>query len=77
MEGNHRLDCAGSSAGAAPGRGIGGEVCAGEGHYPTGLPIGAYLTSEGSNGAFLHTRATPAKRIQATALRLLLMRGAP
>ena len=41
VDGHHRLDGAGSGAGKAPGGGVGGEVCAGEGDHATGLPVGA------------------------------------
>ena len=39
MERDHRLDCVGSGAGAAPGGGVGGEVCAGEGDHAAGLSV--------------------------------------
>ena len=57
----------GSGAGAAPGGGVGGEVCAGEGHHAAGLPIGACLLSQGAKGAFLRTRAAPNKALHLTA----------
>jgi branched-chain amino acid transport system substrate-binding protein len=37
----HRLDRHGSGTGAAPGGGIGGQVCAGAGHHAARLPVGA------------------------------------
>ena len=40
--GDHRLDRHGSGAGAAPGGGVSGQVCAGEGHHAAGLPVGAW-----------------------------------
>ena len=46
----HRLDRAGSGAGAAAGGGIGGQVCAGEGHHAADLSIGRRLLSQGAHG---------------------------
>ena len=43
------------------------QVCAGEGHHATGLPVGACLLSQGAPGAFLHTRAAPNKALHLTA----------
>ena len=40
--GHHRLDRHGSGAGAAAGRGVGGQVCAGEGDHAAGLPVGTF-----------------------------------
>ena len=59
VERDHRLDRAGPGAGATPAGGIGSQVCAGEGRYATGLPVGACLMSQGAHGAFLHIRAAP------------------
>ena len=67
VDGAHRLDRAGSGAGAAPGGGVGGQVCAGEGHHAAGLPVGACLLSQGAHGAFLRTRAAPNKALHLTA----------
>ncbi len=57
----------GPGAGAAPGGGVGGEVCAGEGHHATGLPVGTCLLSQGATGAFLRTRAAPNQVLHLTA----------
>jgi len=40
---DHRLDGDGPGAGAAHGGGVGGQVCAGQGHHTAGLPVGAWL----------------------------------
>ena len=59
VERAHRLDCAGSGAGAAPGGGVGGEVCAGEGHHAAGLPVGAWPPEPRSHGGVPpHPRCT-------------------
>jgi hypothetical protein len=39
--------------------GVSREVCAGEGHHATGLPVSMCLLSHGAKGAFLRTRAAP------------------
>ena len=64
---DHRLDRHRSGPGAAPGGGVGSQVCAGERHYATGLPVGAWLLRQRARGAFLQSRAASNYRVQATA----------
>ena len=47
------------SAGAAPGGGIGGQVCAGEGDHTTSLPVGAWSLWSGGRAPWEEEEQRP------------------
>ena len=55
VDGAHRLDRHRSGPGAAPGGGVSGQVCAGEGHHAADLPVGLGMHAPGGIPAPLRT----------------------